>query len=136
MVPISNSKYLTHSHYPLVLSNFQHGSHFVKLRQYECAEMSLNIALKSTNSSLCEIRKELKGGVSKGTQILYNLEAELVVLSVEASYLLSVSYQSSGEKDKAIMTLDRIQGYMEEQHARDNELHSKVMTTLGTHEGN
>jgi hypothetical protein len=68
--------------------------------------------------------------------MLHNLEAELVVLSIEAFYLLSVSYQSSGVKDKAMVCLDRIHAYMEEQHARDNELASQVMTTLGTaHEG-
>ena len=68
--------------------------------------------------------------------MMHNLEAELVVLSIEACYLLSVSYQCSGKKDKAIVCLDRVQAYMEEQHARDDELHSQVMTTLGTNEGN
>lgn len=107
----------------------------MKLRQYEYAEKALHIALKTTSSSLGKIRKELKDGLSKGTQMLHNLEAELVVLSIEAFYLLSVSYQCSGKKDKAIVCLDRIQVYMEEQHSRDNELHSQVMTTLGSHEG-
>lgn len=68
--------------------------------------------------------------------MLHNLEADLVVLSIEALYLLSVSYQSNGAKDKAVMCLDRIHAYMEEQHARDDELHSQVMATLGSaHEG-
>ena len=111
----------------------------MKLREYDNAGKALHIALKSTNSCLSEIRKELKNGdnrKSKGKQMLHNLEAELVVLSIEAFYLLSVSYQSSGAKDKAIVCLDRVCVYMEEQHARDNELSSQVMTTLGTaHEG-
>ena len=114
----------------------KHGAFFVKLRQYENAEKALSIALNSTNHCLNEIRKELENGKNKklkgGRQALYNLEVDLVVLSIEAFYLLSVCYQSSCKKEKAIICLDRIQAYMEEQHARENELHSQVMTTLGS----
>jgi tetratricopeptide (TPR) repeat protein len=117
----------------------KHGAFFVKLCQYENAEKALSIALNSTNDCLNEIRQELENDnndnnrkLKGGRQALHNLEAELVVLSIEAFYLLSVTYQSSSKKEKAIICLDRIQSYMEEQHARDNELHSQVMTTLGS----
>jgi tetratricopeptide (TPR) repeat protein len=114
----------------------KHGAFFVKLCQYENAEKALSIALNSTNDCLNEIRQELENDKNRklkgGRQALHNLEAELVVLSIEAFYLLSVTYQSSSKKEKAIICLDKIQSYMEEQHARDNELHSQVMTTLGS----
>lgn len=114
----------------------KHGAFFVKLCQYENAEKALSIALNSTNDCLNEIRQELENDKNRklkgGRQALHNLEAELVVLSIEAFYLLCVAYQSSSKKEKAIICLDRIQSYMEEQHARDNELHSQVMTTLGS----
>jgi len=114
----------------------KHGAFFVKLRQYENAEKALSIALNSTNDCLNEIRQDLENDKNRklkgGRQALHNLEAELVVLSIEAFYLLSVTYQSSSKKEKAIICLDRIQSYMEEQHARDNELHSQVMSTLGS----
>jgi len=116
---------------------YKHGSHFVKLQDYENAGKALHIALKSTNSCLSEIRKELKqepNRKTKGKQILHNLEAELVVVSIEAFYLLSISYQSSGEKEKALKCLDRIEAYMEEQHDRDNELFSNVMNRLSSGE--
>ena len=66
--------------------------------------------------------------------MLHNLEAELVVVSIEAFHLLSVSYQSSGEKEKALACLDRIEAYMKEQHDRDNELFSNVMNRLSSGE--
>lgn len=114
----------------------KHGAFFVKLCQYENAEKALSIALNSTNDCLNEIRQELENDNNRklkgGRQALHNLEAELVVLSIEAFYLLSVTYQSSSKKEKAMICLDRIQSYMEEQHARDNELHLQVMTTLGS----
>ena len=62
--------------------------------------------------------------------MLHNLESELVVVTIEAFYLLSVSYQSSGQKDKALMCLDSVEKYMKEQHIRDNDLHSTVMNKL------
>ena len=43
-------------------------------------------------------------------------------------------FESSGEKDKAIMCLDRIESYMKEQHKRDNELHSNVINRLSSGE--
>jgi len=117
----------------------QHGSHFVKLQDYENAGKALHIALKSTNSCLSEIRHELEQEstnprAKKGKQILHNLEAELVVVSIEAFYLLSVSYQASGEKEKALLCLDRIEAYMKEQAARDNELFSNVTHRLSSGE--
>ncbi|KAL7544103.1 hypothetical protein ACHAXR_013581 [Thalassiosira sp. AJA248-18] len=108
-----------------------------KLQDYENTGKALHIALKSTNSCLGEIREELEQGKSrksKGKQMLHNLEAELVVVSIEAFYLLSVSYRASGEKDKALKCLDRIEAYMNEQHGRDSELFSNVMSRLGSGE--
>jgi len=116
---------------------YKHGSHFVKLQDYENAGKALHIALKSTNSCLSEIRQEIEQGLNrkgKGKQMLHNLEAELVVVSIEAFHLLSVSYQSSGEKEKALACLDRIEAYMKEQHDRDNELFSNVMNRLSSGE--
>lgn len=104
----------------------------MKLRDYENASKALHISLKSTNACLIQIGHELKQGQNKKNvrQILYNLEAELVLVSIEAFYLLNVIYQASGDKEKALACLDRIEEYMNEQHARDLELHSNVMTTL------
>lgn len=115
----------------------QHGSHFVKLEDYESAGKALQIALKSTDACLSEVRHELEEGPrrrSKAAQILHNLETELVVVSIEAFYLLSVSYMKSGSKGKALMCLDRIERYMSEQHARDDELYSNVMDRLSSGE--
>ncbi|KAL3802897.1 hypothetical protein ACHAW5_006192 [Stephanodiscus triporus] len=137
----SASKFATYQRFLPSLARlcYKHGSHFLNMKMYENAGKALHIALKSTDSCLGDIRKELNNGEIRkwrGKQMLHNLEADLVVLSIEAFYLLSVSYQSDGAKDKAIMCLDRIQAYMEEQHARDHELHSQVITTLDSaHEG-
>ena len=63
--------------------------------------------------------------------MIHNLEAELVVVSIEALHLLSICYQSSpGGKKKALRCLDRIETYMKEQYDRDNELFSSVMNRL------
>ena len=112
----------------------QHGSHFVKLREHENANKALQIALKSTNSCINEVRKELdqESKSSKSRQMLHNLESELVVVTIEAFYLLSVSYQSSGQKDKALTCLDQVEQYMKEQHTSDNDLHSTVMNKLSS----
>ena len=67
--------------------------------------------------------------------MLHNLEAELVIVSIEAFYLLNVTYQSTVDRDKALVCLDRIEEYMREQHVRDLELHSNVLTSLSTDEG-
>ena len=56
------------------------------------------------------------------------------VVLIEAFHLLSVSYQSSGEKEKALKCLDRVEAYMKEQHDRDNELFSNVMNRLSSGE--
>jgi hypothetical protein len=96
------------------------------------------MALKLTNSFLTRIRQELKqrqSQKSKVKQVLHNLEAELVVVSIEAFYLLNVTYQATGDKDKALVCLNRIEEYMKEQHVRDLELHSSVITTLSSGEG-
>ena len=64
--------------------------------------------------------------------MLHNLESELVVVTIEAFYLLSVSYQSSGQKDKALTCLDQVEQYMNQQHTSDNDLHSTVMNKLSS----
>ena len=110
----------------------------MKLQCYENAGTALHMALKLTNSFLTRIRQELKQGQSqksKVKQVLHNLEAELVVVSIEAFYLLNVTYQATGDKDKALVCLNRIEEYMKEQHVRDLELHSSVITTLSSGEG-
>jgi hypothetical protein len=110
----------------------------VKLKEHENAGKAIHIALKSTNSCLTQIRQELKqqqSQKSKVKQMLHNLEAELVIVSIEAFYLLNVTYQSTGDKDKALVCLDRIEEYMREQHVRDHELHSNVLSSLSTDEG-
>ena len=106
----------------------------MKLREHENANKALQIALKSTNSCISEVRKELdqESKSSKSRQMLHNLESELVVVTIEAFYLLSVSYQSSGQKDKALTCLDQVEQYMNHQHTRDNDLHSTVMNKLSS----
>lgn len=110
----------------------------MKLKEHENAVKAIHIALKSTNSCLTQIRQELKqqqSHKSKVKQMLHNLEAELVIVSIEAFYLLNVTYQSTGDKDKALVCLDRIEEYMREQHVRDLELHSNVLTSMSTDDG-
>ncbi|KAL9185785.1 hypothetical protein ACHAXT_003562 [Thalassiosira profunda] len=112
---------------------YKHGSHFVKLRDHDNASKALRIALKSTDCCLEEIRKELKQGTSrkaKAQQMMHNLEAELVVVSIEAFNLLAVSYQDAGDKEKALLCLDKVEIYMSEQYDRDNELYSAVTNRL------
>lgn len=64
-------------------------------------------------------------------QVLHNLEADLVVVSIESFYVLSFICQSTGRKDGAISCLDQIEKYMLEQQARDDKLFSDVMNKLG-----
>ena len=109
----------------------KHGSHFMKIREYENANKCLKIALASSNNCLIGVKRELDPDCkSKSNTMLQNLEKELVVVTIEAFYLLSLSYQRSGMKDKAVLCLDKIESFMQEQHDRDMELHSKVMNML------
>lgn len=120
----------------ILLILLQHGGHFVKLHDHDNAGKVLQIALKSTNSCLAEISEEIADGKSgRKKQMLHNLEAELVVVSIEALYLLSVSFQASGDKEKALLCLDRVEAYMTEQHNRDNELYLDATNRLGSGDG-
>eukprot|EP01082_Thalassiosira_pseudonana_P006929 g15028.t1 g15028 contig21:392906-399472(-) len=119
---------------------FKHGSNFAKLMDFKAATDSLHIALKTTDSCLREVRLTLENSSSsiygqgrKGMQknVLHNLESELVVVSIEAFYLLTQIFQSTGEKGKAISCLDQIEKYMKEQQNRDDELFTTVMRKLG-----
>ena len=94
----------------------------MRLKEYPKANAVLQIALESTNSCLGEIRKELKRDTSrKCRQVLDNLEGELVVVSIEAFYLLSVSYDATGEKESAVKCLDMVETYMREQIEQDTK---------------
>lgn len=107
---------------------------------FKAATDSLHIALKTTDSCLREVRLTLENSSSSiygqgrtGMQknVLHNLESELVVVSIEAFYLLTQIFQSTGEKGKAISCLDQIEKYMKEQQNRDDELFTTAMSKLG-----
>ena len=122
----------------------KHGSHFAKLgakkgdsQFYDHANGALHVALKTTDCCLREIRQALEDeshqrDKKKGMnlQVLHNLEAELIVVSIEAFYLLSFVYQSTGKKEQAIVCLDQIEKYMQEQQHMDERLFSNVMNAL------
>ncbi len=122
------------------LSALKHGSHFAKIEDYDNANEALHIALKTTDSCLREIRQALeKEAVASDQnlnargmhlQVLHNLEASLVVVSIESFYVLSFICQSTGKREAAITCLDQIEKYMDEQQARDKKLFSDVMTNL------
>ena len=63
-------------------------------------------------------------------QVLHNLEADLVVVSIEAFYVLSHIFQSSGKQEKALQCLDMIERYMKEQKDRDDELYATAMSKV------
>lgn len=123
-------------------SSLQHGSQLVKIDECEHARNALHIALDTTNSSLNEVRaaikkendplNDLSSRKVKGLQlqVLHNLEADLVVVTIEAFYVLSNIFQSEGQHDKAIQCLDMIEKYMEEQKDRDDELYAAAMSKV------
>jgi hypothetical protein len=113
----------------------QHGSQLVKISKFDHASNALHIALDTTNSCLGEVRQALKkenDPFNEGTnrkikglqlQVLHNLEADLVVVSIEAFYVLSNIFQLEGKQEKALRCLDMIEQYMKEQKERDDELY-------------
>jgi len=135
-VSTSTSKLATLSHYLPSLARLclKHGSHFLKLGEHENAKKALRITLNATNQCLSEVRKELdqESKSSKSRQMLQNVEKEMVVVSIESFYMLSASYQSSGEKKKALMCLDSVEKYMNEQNDRDNALQTNITNTLSS----
>jgi len=136
-VSTSTSKLATLSHYLPSLSrlSLKHGSHFLKLgKEHENAKKALRIALSATNQCLSEVRKELdqESKSPKSRQMLQNLEKEMVVVSIESFFMLSASYQSSGEKKKALMCLDSVEKYTNEQNDRDNALQTNITNTLSS----
>jgi len=124
---------------------YKHGSHFAKIENYNNANDALHIALKTTDNCLREVRLALeKEAVASGQdckargmhlQVLHNLEANLVVVSIESFYVLSFICQSTGKKEAAITCLDQIEKYLDEQQERDNKLFSDVMTNLNDRDG-
>ena len=109
------------------------GSHFAEIGMNEHAMKALNIDLTATNSCLANIKQEKDRTEKKNeAQMLQNLEADIVVLSIESFYLLSTVLQSLGEKQDALGCLDQVEIYMNEKHERDEELHGNTMSDLGS----
>ena len=114
----------------------------MKIDVCDHASSALHIALETTNSCLAEVRSALKrenDPLNEGTsrkskelqlQVLHNLEADLVVVSIEAFYVLSHIFQSSGKQEKALQCLDMIEQYMKEQRDRDDELYATAMSKV------
>jgi hypothetical protein len=106
------------------------------------ASETLHIALRTTNSCLEEVRQALKkenDPLNDGTnekakgmqrQVLHHLEADLVVVSIEAFYAMSHIFQSTGKKEKALQCLDMIENYMKEQQDRDDELYANATSKV------
>eukprot|EP00986_Skeletonema_menzelii_P015530 scaffold11957_cov146-Skeletonema_menzelii.AAC.2 len=113
---------------------FKHGHHFAELGMNDHAMTAFNIDLTATDSCLCYIETE-KGRTHQKkneTQMLHNLEADIVVLSIESLYVLSAALQSSGRKEDALGCLDQVETYMNKKHERDVELHGNTMSDLGS----
>eukprot|EP00804_Cyclotella_cryptica_P000737 CCRYP_001018-RA/>CCRYP_001018-RA protein AED:0.02 eAED:0.02 QI:978/1/1/1/0.71/0.62/8/2038/1234 len=121
---------------------YKHGSHFVKIDDFIHANEALHIALQSTDWCLREVRQALKeekdplndddNGKGKRIQrqVLHNLEADLVVVSIEAFYAMSHIFQSTGKQEKALQCLDMIENYMKEQQDRDDQLYTTAINKV------
>jgi hypothetical protein len=114
----------------------------VKQGNFAHSSDALHIALRTTNKSLEAVRKALKrenhplneGANRKARgmqlQVLHNLEADLVVVSIEAFYIMSHVFESTGKQDKALQCLDMIERYMKEQQDRDDELYTTAISKV------
>lgn len=58
------------------------------------------------------------------------MEADLVVVTIEAFYVLSHIFQTDGKKEKALQCLDMVEKYMNEQKNRDDELYATAMSKV------
>lgn len=115
----------------------------MKIGEGEHASKALHIALDTTNSCLNEVRSAIKtendalnegcNQKAKGQpQVLHNLEADLVVVTIEAFYVLSHIFQTEGKPEKALQCLDMIKKYIKEQKDRDDELYATAISKVDT----
>ena len=130
----STLKYIALQRFLPMLSRLclKYGSRYMKFGLNEQAKDALNNGLTVTNSCLKYVKEERKRTKRKSeNQMLENLEAQVLQISIESFYTLSSVVHSLGRKNEALRCLDQVEEYMEEKHRRDDQLHEGTMTDLG-----
>jgi hypothetical protein len=107
------------------------GSHFADIGMNEHAMKALHIDLTVTNSCLQRIKEEKTRTQEKNeATMLQNLEANVVLVSIDSLYVLSAVLQTLGRKQDAINCLDEVEKHMTEKYELDEELYEETMNAL------
>ena len=99
------------------------------------AKACLRVSLQATDQFLAIIRSPegKKNGEKKGVPntSLQIQEQEMLVVSKEAFYVLSLVCQAMGQSKEAQKCLDRIEKYIDDHRDRDEELYVETLKRAG-----